>query len=285
MKLTEKNRHKHSANQQQLSESSQIQLSDIFPKYFEWLLCCGKSKATAQAYFLEVKRCFDFLHTDLKEVLAVNQQLINNAAAKYLADSSVSFSTLNRRYQALLKFCDFMSIESTFVRPSSARHSISEPHCMVSSCEELKLKLSLPVRRHHLKRWQLTTLRNKSMAWLAVICGFKISDISLLLIDDVKINNKKASIFEVSLGEPIRKAVLNYLVIRSGQEFNTDGQTNFLFVNNQGQQLSVRTIQYGIKRYLLDCGTSKEIATVSKARAEFNRLVYGKVNLKHLTSE
>ena len=71
----------------------------------------------------------------------------------------------------------------------------------------------------------------------------------------------------------VRTAVLEYLVARHERRF----ESSFLFTNSRGGPLSIRTVQYGVNRYLKDCGNSERIATSGKAREKYDELVRGNI--------
>jgi integrase len=139
--------------------------------------------------------------------------------------------------------------------------------------DDLPLELSLALTKKQKRRWKLTGLRNRAMTLLAVVCRLKTSQLADLIISSIVIDGNKAvlstELTSLVIPNLIRTAVLEYLMARHERQFGSE----YLFVNSRGGPLSVRTVQYGIKRYLKDCGNPDGISSTSKARKKYDELM------------
>lgn len=231
--------------------------------YYDWLIKTGRSKATARAYFLEVSRCIPIG----KSLDDLHQ--LDSLAEHYINDKTISWATRTRRYQAILLFSSYSGFSLSIDRPLSVKN---QPLSKGSKGE-----LSLTLTKTSKRRWRLTGLRNRAMTLLAVICNVKNSTLIELTIDSIVIDGRKAilttSFNSMLLPHIVRTAVLEYLVVRYERRF----ESSFLFTNSRGGPLSIRTVQYGVNKYLKDCGNSESIATSGKAREKYDELVRGNI--------
>lgn len=249
--------------------------------YYEWLISNGRSKATARAYFLEVSRCIP-----IGEKLADSHQL-DSLAENYINDETLSLATRNRRYQAILLFSRYLGCSFSIDRPLVQKSQLSSNELPSSEdfdgvLQEVDSKgvepvLSLTLTKVPKRRWRLTGLRNRAMTLLAIICKVKTSTLIELTMDSIVIDGRKAILVtspdSMTLPHIVRTAVLEYLIVRHERRFTS----SFLFTNSRGGPLSLRTVQYGVKRYLKDCGNSDNIASSGKAREKYDELVRGNV--------
>ena len=252
----------------------------LLPGYYNWLISSGRSQSTAKAYFLEVSRCVALAGNPCSE-----GKVFHEIALSYVNNGSLSIGTRKRRYHALSLFCKFSGQSFSVKRPvqpcdpSSPFYSPSLKGCIEATglssgtSQVIEPVLSLSLTQNTRRRWRLTTLRNRAMTLLVVVCKIKNSEMIELTTDSISIDGKSAFIRKISgsiaLPDVVRTAILEYLVARHGRKLDSP----FLFINSRGGPLSIRTAQYGVKRYLKDCGNSDSVSSTGIAPKKYDELV------------
>ncbi len=213
------------------------------------LSALGLRASTIRAYVNEVKRC-----------LKKNEgACFSEACQDYLSEDK-SAPTIKRRYQALLQYA------KVFGLPLPLQPIVKNEAKEFK--KEIMGKFSTPTNPA-IGRHEAVWRRDRACALLSLGVGLSAGEISNLFVLDVEVSDGNAWLYigsrRIPLPRKVRRALLEYLMIRGG---NIDENAP-LFVGRNGRRLPLRTLQSGIKRFLVDGGTSPELANARSARRAF----------------
>ena len=258
-------------------------VSQLISGYEQWLVKDGKSTGTTRAYLLDLCRCFSSYGSKNNDSVKIYRSFfdqLSEMSAFYIGDMNLSYSTRIRRYQALKLFFQYGGCEFLILRPKRGKRSIPVLRSLLES-RKIKdngdsLKLSLSVK--NIQGLNLTSLRNRAMALVAIVCKVKLSILIQLKTGSISISGQNVFLAclsdSIALPAVVRNAVLEYLMEREKRRFDS----SFLFVNMEGNSLPLRTAQHGISKYLKDCGNSGDMLSLPKARKNYVKQVIASVN-------
>ncbi len=117
---------------------------------------------------------------------------------------------------------------------------------------------------------------------LSELCGIRFSDMDPKL-RSMRVVGKGAKERVVYLNDACREALTDYLPLRRAQKAKP-GETEALFISRQGRQISVKTVQWMVKKYLTAAGLEYKHYSTHKLRHTAATLMYqtGKVDIRVL---
>ncbi len=117
---------------------------------------------------------------------------------------------------------------------------------------------------------------------LSELCGIRFGDMDPQL-RSMRVTGKGAKERVVYLNDACKEALTAYLPIRRAMKAKP-GATDALFISRQGKQISVKTVQWMVKKYLTAAGLEYKHYSTHKLRHTAATLMYqtGKVDIRVL---
>ncbi len=167
-------------------------------------------------------------------------------------------ATVNRRLQALRKFCQF-AVNSGWIdtNPALEVTLLPEPEAApprtLSSEERHALLQAVQTARPRFAR------RDRAILELLLCAGLRVSEVAGLLVDRVDVGEKGGSCtVDSGNGFSSRQIPLNAEVCQTLREYlktrPSDGQSPYLFLSQQGRPISTRSIQRLVTAYARAAG-------------------------------
>ncbi len=238
---------------------------DYLNRYIHYLKSnLSASENTIEAYYRDIKRFIDFIYSEnvksLKEVdnFVVSTYLTNLRLGKLsdvkLSNSSISrnLSSLRSFYYYLIEFHKFSN--NPFLQIKQIKQDKNLPDFLYYS-EVEQLLDSIEVK-------DFLSLRNKLMFEMIYGCGLRVSEAVNLSLKNLNIEERFVKILGkgskeriVPFHSGIKTILEKYLKQRKQKNINHE----FLFVNNNNQQLTSRGIQYILDKVVLESGINKNV--------------------------
>jgi len=257
---------------------------DVLTRFREHLITRGMASATVVNYIADV-RCFsDWYDAEVKWAEGGRPQPAHRPVqqATLIADIDVehvrqycaalhqegrSVSTINRRIQALRKFYDF--VEETGLsssNPARAVERLDEPGAVsprVLTSREMEQLLETAGQAH-----EGLGCRDGAILLLLVETGLKVGELVEIRVRDLRLEGEASpercgtllvgqngSGRQLSLRSRVCQALEACLEMRASKlRRDENGADEYLFVNRQGQPLSVRSVQRLVSRYAQQAG-------------------------------
>lgn len=110
------------------------------------------------------------------------------------------------------------------------------------------------------------TLRNRALFELFYATGMRLSEVSELKLNQIDFDLKLILVHGkgnkdryVPFGEPTKKAIKNYLEFGRDKLLGRENDEGYIFLNDQGQKLSSRGIEYIMKRVFAQAGLGSNV--------------------------
>ena len=211
---------------------------------------------TISAYQRDLSNLFDFcLKNKISETSAIDSDILNLFVME-LRHKAISSKSIRRYLSSIRGFLDYLVKEEILTENNAKK--IKSPkisHSLPKTIDFDDLKRLLSVQS---KSYQ--ELRSIAMIEIMYSCGLRVSELVKLNISDmdlsegfVRVKGKGGKMRFSPIGSDAIKAIKLYLVKRP----NAD--TEALFVNNNENRISSRTVQNTVKIRALEVGISVNI--------------------------
>lgn len=230
-----------------------MKMDQYYDAYLQYLKnSVSSSKHTIDAYQRDVKRFLDFLKEEAVEDLkSVDRFLINTYITKLrtakIGKSMVSNETLSRNVSALRSFYYFLVEFYDFP---------DNPFLMIKGLKKAK-KLPEFLFYNEIETLfdQIDTstaagIRNRAMFELMYACGMRVSEVRDLKLSQLDLQNRVVVV--VGKGNKERMIPFHTVAQKQLEKYLTTGRnellkesdSEYVFVNKNGKQLTSRGIQY-----------------------------------------
>lgn len=239
---------------------------DLIEDYKRYLKNINQaSEHTSDAYIRDITRFVDFIRSEnINSLEAVDNYVVRTFIAKLrlgeIASTQVSDNTLARNISALRSFyyylIEFHNYEiNPFIHVKQIKQKQMLPEFLFyNEVEQLLESIEID---------DFTGLRNRLMFEIMYGCGLRVSEVCNLKASDIDVAERiltvkgKGNKERVVPFHPlIQTLLLEYLSYLQSFELKHD----YLFINNQKKQLTVRGIQYILNQVALKSGIHKSIS-------------------------
>ena len=211
---------------------------------------------TISAYQRDLSNLFDFcLKNKISETSAIDSDILNLFVME-LRHKAISSKSIRRYLSSIRGFLDYL-VKEEILTENNAKN-IQSPkisHSLPKTIDFDDLKRLLSVQS---KSYQ--ELRSIAMIEIMYSCGLRVSELVKLNISDmdlsegfVRVKGKGGKMRFSPIGSDAIKAIRLYLAKRPNAE------TRALFVNNNENRISSRTVQNTVKIRALEVGISVNI--------------------------
>ena len=211
---------------------------------------------TISAYQRDLSNLFDFcLKNKISETSAIDSDILNLFVME-LRHKAISSKSIRRYLSSIRGFLDYL-VKEEILTENNAKN-IQSPkisHSLPKTIDFDDLKRLLSVQS---KSYQ--ELRSITMIEIMYSCGLRVSELVKLNISDmdlsegfVRVKGKGGKMRFSPIGSDAIKAIRLYLAKRPNAE------TRALFVNNNENRISSRTVQNTVKIRALEVGISVNI--------------------------
>ncbi len=211
---------------------------------------------TISAYQRDLSNLFDFcLKNKISETSAIDSDILNLFVME-LRHKAISSKSIRRYLSSIRGFLDYLVKEEILTENNAKK--IKSPkisHSLPKTIDFDDLKRLLSVQS---KSYQ--ELRSITMIEIMYSCGLRVSELVKLNISDmdlsegfVRVKGKGGKMRFSPIGSDAIKAIRLYLAKRPNAE------TRALFVNNNENRISSRTVQNTVKIRALEVGISVNI--------------------------
>jgi site-specific recombinase XerD len=240
----------------------QIYIKDLFGTYEPEITLFRSAEYT---YFTFINR----KNIEFKE--QINREFIREYIA-WLVENGIASASVNRRLSALRSLYKFLLIEG-IVESSPipvGTHQRKSPRSSLS----IKMDKRLPVFLTQQEMEKLINApdtdkpegkRDRAITELLYASGMRISEIWQLDLKSIDLESREIRVLGkgskerlVLMGIPAASALRDY-IYRARVQLLTHGQSDALFLNNQGRRLSIRGIQKLLKHYSVANGIEKNV--------------------------
>ncbi len=134
------------------------------------------------------------------------------------------------------------------------------------------------------------SLRDYAIITLFLNCGIRLSELTGINIKDIDFENNKLNVIgkgnkerAIYLNKACINAIKSYINVRPTNNLNLNAK-NALFLSEQHNRISNRTVQYIVKKKLMDSGIDSNKYSVHKLRHTAATLMYkyGQVDIRAL---
>lgn len=253
----------------------------------------GNSSKTAQEYYLNLKDFFSFLISFKKLKLCPEELDLNIIAQITTTDlyEYLYYLDSEKKNNANTRARKISCIRGFFKYLCGNRKLLSENPAQ--NLDSPKLKKSLPKYLNLDQSKQLLNAvdgdfkeRDYAILLLFLTCGMRLSELVHINLTDfqgdtILITGKGNKERQVYLTEECQNAISAYLKVRPHESVK---DRNALFLSKRLQQISDKTVQYLVKKYLKKAGLDSEKYSVHKLRHTAATLMYqhGHVDLRLL---
>ncbi|MDO4564618.1 MAG: tyrosine-type recombinase/integrase [Clostridia bacterium] len=140
------------------------------------------------------------------------------------------------------------------------------------------------------KSHQATKLRDVAILTLFLGTGIRISELVGIDLGDINFDSNQFSIIRkggdqevLSFGDEVRSALLDYIERRK-DIIPCEGSENALFLSIQRKRITVRAVEYLVKRYAMIATPQKKI-TPHKLRSTYGTMLYNESNDIYLVAD
>lgn len=237
-----------------------MNLNDALDLYFQYLLVeKGDGKKTLEAYSTDIKIFFESLKKG-NDLSSLNENDIDDFIKLELAKGR-SIKTVQRRVSSLRTFYMFLFREKLIdfeVKKGAIPKGIKKIPIALSY-EDVEKLLSMP--KENTPEGQ----RDKAMLEIMYASGLRVSELVSLRKSQVDIYNGIITIFGKGNKErrvPVSEFALKYLMlyINNGRTRHNINNSNYLFLNRQGNPISRIYFFKQIKKYGLEAGITANIS-------------------------
>lgn len=207
------------------------------------------SKQTIASYGKDIEKFFAFLDREGTSFTEVDIITIRNFLTDELNDG-VSKRSCKRRLSSLRHFYKFLIDEgyikdNPFIFVSSPKTETKYPHALYR--EQVK-----EILIENAKRTDDLMLRDQAILSMLYFTGMRASELVSLTTQSISLSQRLVTIIGkgnkeriVPFGEECKKDLDRYLnLTRKTLLSKTKKQTNILFLNNKGEKLTVRGLEY-----------------------------------------
>lgn len=237
-------------------------LPEILTDYYYSLISSGKSYRTAQSYIDHVEKFINFTFkgkcpedfyvnvttTSINKYISSFRTRVVNGKTKKISDSykTVGWSALNSFFQFLVPD----HIKSNPVASTQRPKMKDKPEVTFLNEEEIQRVLDNVRKKANIRMVN----RDLCLLKMGFAVGLRVSEIVQIDIDDINFKHNKIQVtgkgdrsYSVLIGENLKQQILLWLEDRKKYFGNVDG--NALFVSQEGNRISVRTMKDLIDKY------------------------------------
>lgn len=232
--------------------------------YLKWLYEEGKDEKTIKAYKTSTSQFLTWLNqTTGKEEMTDVKPIDVKEFISYLKHQlNRSQATINKSIAALKTFFSYLSEQGyvndnpmTRIKIQKVQQSQQAKGVNKWLTKEEQQKFISYVE---LEKNEFKLLRNLAIVDLMLFCGFRVSEVEDLKIDDVKVNGnieitiregKHGKYATVLLVEKHSKNLRKWLKYRHGLTYHIYTESPYLFVSERSGKLSSRGIQTMVEKY------------------------------------
>ena len=191
----------------------------------------------------------------------VGREVLRDYLASLL-ERGIARSSISRKFSALRSFYKYLVREKRVAADPTRTTSVPKKEARLPSFLTREEMLSL------LEAPDLSTpagLRDRALLELLYASGLRVSEIVGLDVADVDLAGKEARVWGkrskerlVVMGRPAARALREYLE-KARPALLREGRSPALFLNVDGERLTVRSVQKMVKEYALKAGLEKDI--------------------------
>lgn len=268
----------------------------------------GKSRKTVEEYFFDLRLFFRFLvlrrdHPDELARIARDEEAFEKVPFEQVTLQDLEQVNLEMLYEYMNFLSQFRGLNAASrARKTSSlrsyyRYLTTRANLITNNPT---LNLDSPKQKKSLPRYLTleesvhlldsidgpTKERDYAIITLFLNCGMRVSELVAIDIKDIRgeqitITGKGNKERTVYLNHACTSAINNYLKVRP-----VDGviDKNALFISKQKKRISIKTVQWLVKKYISDSGLNEQKYSVHKLRHTAATLMYqhGHVDLRSL---
>jgi integrase/recombinase XerC len=239
---------------------------DVLSKYLEYLeVQKHYSMNTIDNYRSDIEKFLNFVNVEEYEYNQITVSLIRNFLMQEKR-KGISSRSNERRLIACRKFYDYL-VKNQYVE--------SNPFALISSPKVSKLQPQVlyqqqlyKIFEYNLSRTDLFKARDQAILELLYASGLRVSELISITLQDItkqrilKIVGKGSKPRMVPYSIKAQEVIGDY-INNSRQEIirknNIEFPTNYLFINNKGEPLSARGVEYILAKIDEKAGTNLKI--------------------------
>lgn len=233
-----------------------VSLETLIKEYLNELKYKDKSVNTISNYKIDLKCFKNFITKPITEINKKDLKEYQN----YLKDKGYSHSTRARRVTALKEFFKFLYIENYITdNPAQVLEVPKIPKRNPTYLTESEIVKILKATKG--ERFEK---RDRAILLLFLTTGLRVGELTNIKLNDIRggilsIIGKGNKERVVNIPEVTLQAINNYLKVRKNN-------SEYLFINNRGDKMSPRGIQYMFDKYLKKAKLSTKKYTVHTLR-------------------
>ena len=216
------------------------------------------SSYTVRNYIADLTTFFKFLDTISMNPLHQLDKNHIRAYMRWLSMSDVSRKSISRKLSSLKSFFSYLEDnKEVFHNPAE----MVNPPKQVKKLPRIENSEDISKMMYVNSFPSKTILRDRAILEVLYASGMRVSEISNIMIENIQLESGEIKITGkgnkqriVLIGKSAIKAIKKY------QDLERKGASgiNYLFINNLGNPISVRSIQRIVKKYSQMCGLSED---------------------------
>lgn len=193
-----------------------------------------------------------------------------NKYISYLKSMGRAETTIRVRMVVLKRFLAFCADKGYVVCDYFISDAATNKRATVGALnkESIKKIYTLATELNHSDNY--VTVRTKLSMLLALLCGFKVSEMCNLLLDDLNIENRAVSdngIIRYIFNESIIPNLKFYLDCRTEYlAINNNADSDYLLINRYGNKINPRDLNVSYKKFCAERGLKSEQLSFSSMR-------------------
>jgi integrase/recombinase XerC len=240
---------------------------DVLNKYLEYL---EKNKHysinTIESYRIDIEKFFTFINIEESSYKEVNATIIRNFLMQEKR-KGISSRSNQRRLIACRKFYDYL-VKHKYVE--------SNPFALIASPKVSKLQPQVlyqqelyKIFEYNLSRTDLLAIRDQAILELLYASGLRVSELVNITLQDVSSRqrilkiigkgNKTRMVPYSTKAQEVLTDYINNSRVEILKKNNIEIPTNYLFINNRGEPLTTRGVEYILSKIDQKAGTNLKI--------------------------